>query len=200
MQTFSPSPAMLFPSMGRGADTAAPPAQDSFREVLASRLQAAMNSRDRAARANRRPDLGGAYLPARRQPERSWHQARHRGGVKHWCIPSDYSFPGKKDPGAGAPYPRQQAPNPGRIGSGHQPGAIHHFFQPKFPGQRRHRPAPVPARFPGLPAIFAGGVAENSPGAGAGRILLPGVRRPPPGRGGPAAHPIQFRGDEPHRR
>ncbi len=49
MQSFSPSPAVLYPSMGRGADTAAPP-EDSFREVLASRLQAAISSRDSAAR------------------------------------------------------------------------------------------------------------------------------------------------------
>ncbi len=59
MQSFSPSPAVLYPSMGRGADAAAPPAEDSFREVLASRLQAAINSRNSAARgtAGRTPGL-----------------------------------------------------------------------------------------------------------------------------------------------
>ena len=35
----------MFPSCGRGAGTSAPPVQDAFRDVFASRLQAALNSR-----------------------------------------------------------------------------------------------------------------------------------------------------------
>ena len=92
MQTFSPSPAMLFPSMGRGADTAAPPAQDSFREVLANRLQAAMNSRDHAARGIAGRTSG--VLTSRPAVSRSALGTRHataagsNTGASHQITPS----------------------------------------------------------------------------------------------------------------
>ena len=45
MQPFSPSATVMFPSCGRGVGTSAPPVQDAFRDIFASRLQAALNSR-----------------------------------------------------------------------------------------------------------------------------------------------------------
>ena len=92
MQTFGPSPVMLFPSMGRGADAAAPPAQDSFREVLANHLQAATSSRDRAARATASRTSG--VLTSRPAGSRSGLGARHAAaagsntGASHHLTPS----------------------------------------------------------------------------------------------------------------
>jgi len=92
MQPSCPNPASLFPSCGKGAEAAAPPVRDAFRQVLQNRLQDRVNSKNRGLRETRlrsEPGQGRTAAP----------RASDSGKAGESCARSGVLPPRQRRPG-----------------------------------------------------------------------------------------------------